>query len=120
MINLQNIILCNAGQATGLEKSAITKLVRDLQIDEHPKFIAEKGETHSFLVFSTTESAALFYDTYNGKAKIDENGTPLYMSFVESGKLNIYLALRYVQVVKGLLRLYTSLLLKPMVYLFFY
>ncbi|KAL0884252.1 hypothetical protein ABMA27_016242 [Loxostege sticticalis] len=79
-----NIILCNAGQATGLEKSEITKLVTDLQIGEHPKFIAEKGETHSFLVFSTTESAALFYDTYNGKAKIDDNGTPLYMSFVES------------------------------------
>lgn len=108
MINLQNIILCNAGQATGLEKSAITKLVTDLEIDEYPKFIAEKGETHSFLVFSTTESAALFYDTYNGKAKIDENGTPLYMSFVESGKINIYLALRYVQVAKGPLSYFTQ------------
>ncbi|XP_028173722.1 alkylated DNA repair protein alkB homolog 8 [Ostrinia furnacalis] len=80
-----HIILCNAGQATGLEKSAITSLIANLKSDiELPKFIAEKGETHSFLAFNSIESAVLFHNTYNGKAKIDTNGTPLYMSYVEN------------------------------------
>ncbi|KAM3968102.1 tRNA (carboxymethyluridine(34)-5-O)-methyltransferase alkbh8 [Aphomia sociella] len=79
------IALCNAGQATGLEKSVITTLVDNLSCNiQFPKFIAEKGESHSFLIFKTIENASLFYNAYNGKAKIDENGTPLYMSFIES------------------------------------
>ncbi|XP_052758705.1 alkylated DNA repair protein alkB homolog 8 [Galleria mellonella] len=79
-----NIVLCNSGQATGLEKSFIVKLIKSLSSDiQVPKFIAEKGESHSYLLFSTTKNAILFYNTFNGKAKIDENGTPLYMSFVE-------------------------------------
>lgn len=80
-------MLCNAGQATGLDKEAVFGLIK-----EHgssiplPKFIAEKGESHSFLVFDTTDNAQLFYNACNGKAKADENGTPLYMNFVEKGK----------------------------------
>ncbi|XP_075972362.1 tRNA (carboxymethyluridine(34)-5-O)-methyltransferase alkbh8 [Anticarsia gemmatalis] len=79
-----NIVLCNAGQATGLEKDSVFKLISGNRLEiPLPKFIAEKGETHSFLVFGTIEDAVLFYNSCNGKAKADENGTPLYMNFVE-------------------------------------
>ncbi|CAH2979190.1 unnamed protein product [Chilo suppressalis] len=79
-----NIILCNAGQATGLDKKSILKLVSSLPCKiEIPKLIAEKGETYSFLVFNSTESSSLFYDVHNGKSKIGEN-TPVYMYFVET------------------------------------
>lgn len=37
-------------------------------------------------MFDTTDNAQLFYNACNGKAKADENGTPLYMNFVEKGK----------------------------------
>ncbi|XP_049865604.1 alkylated DNA repair protein alkB homolog 8 isoform X2 [Pectinophora gossypiella] len=80
-----NIVLCNAGQATGLEKEVIHKLIELLHLDIGvPKYIALKGETHSFLIFKNTEDATLFYKTYNNKAKIIENGPPLHMSFVEN------------------------------------
>ncbi|RVE52268.1 hypothetical protein evm_003058 [Chilo suppressalis] len=79
-----NIILCNAGQATGLDKKSILKLVSSLPCKiEIPKLIAEKGETYSFLVFNSTESSSLFYDVHNGKSKIGEN-TPVYLYFVET------------------------------------
>ncbi|XP_047023011.1 alkylated DNA repair protein alkB homolog 8 [Helicoverpa zea] len=77
-----NIVICNAGQATGLEKEAVNLLVKECGLSKH-KFIAEKGETYSFLIFATTVDAQLFYDKYNGKAKADENGTPLYINYVE-------------------------------------
>ena len=79
-------MLCNAGQATGFEKEVLFGLVEHYSLDiPLPKFIAEKGESHSFLVFDTTDNAQLFYNVCNGKAKADENGTPLYMNFVEKG-----------------------------------
>ncbi|KAJ0179590.1 hypothetical protein K1T71_005302 [Dendrolimus kikuchii] len=80
-----NIVLCNAGQATGLEKemihSFISHNVSDLSM---PKYIAEKGETYSYLVFESVAAASQFYNKCNGKLKIDENGTPLYMNYVEN------------------------------------
>lgn len=80
-------MLCNGGQATGLEKSVIFSLIKENGISiTLPKYIAEKGETYSFLVFNTKEDALLFYNTFNGKAKADDKGTPLYMNFVETGK----------------------------------
>lgn len=83
----QNVVLCNAGQATGLEKKQIIQLVSDLAPDiKIPKYIAMKGESHSFLVFSQVEDAVIFCKSYDGKIKIDENGTMLYISFVHSGK----------------------------------
>ncbi|CAH0759441.1 unnamed protein product [Diatraea saccharalis] len=79
-----NIIICNAGQATGLDKKYILELVLGLPNSiEMPKFIAEKGETYSFLVFNSTENSSLFYDTYNGKSKFSED-TAFYMCFVET------------------------------------
>ncbi|KAJ8725229.1 hypothetical protein PYW07_016187 [Mythimna separata] len=79
-----NIVLCNAGQATGLDKDAVFDLIKEHGLNiPLPKFIAEKGESHSFLVFDSTENAQLFYNICNGKAKADENGTPLYLNFVE-------------------------------------
>ncbi|XP_059059487.1 alkylated DNA repair protein alkB homolog 8 [Achroia grisella] len=87
-----NIILCNSGQATGLEKSFITKLIKDLpHTIEVPKLIAEKGESYSYLVFSTTETAVTFFNACNGIAKIDSNGTPLYMSFIENVPSNEFI-----------------------------
>ncbi|CAB3228831.1 unnamed protein product [Arctia plantaginis] len=78
------IVLCNAGQATGLEKDNIYNVIKEQRLDiPLPKFIAEKGESHSFLVFDATESAVLFFNICNGKVKIGENGTPLYLNFVE-------------------------------------
>ncbi|XP_026747468.1 alkylated DNA repair protein alkB homolog 8 [Trichoplusia ni] len=79
------LVLCNAGQATGLEKDYIFGLIQEKKLNiPLPKFITEKGESHSFLVFPTCDDCKIFYDTYNGKAKADENGTPLYMNFVET------------------------------------
>ncbi|KAJ2950413.1 hypothetical protein O0L34_g8655 [Tuta absoluta] len=80
-----NIVLCNAGQATGLEKSVIERIITQSRLDiSVPKFIAEKGESHSFLVFKNIDDATKFYDTCNGVLKVDESGPPLYMSFVEN------------------------------------
>ncbi|CAH1635386.1 unnamed protein product [Spodoptera littoralis] len=80
-----NIVLCNGGQATGLEKVAIFSLIMEHGLSMTlPKYIAEKGESHSFLVFNTKEDALLFYNSFNGTAKADNKGTPLYMNFVET------------------------------------
>lgn len=76
--------MCNAGQATGLEKDLIYKSISDnfpgLKL---PNYVAEKGESHSYLVFDTIDSASQFYSKSNGKFKVSENGTSLYMYFVE-------------------------------------
>lgn len=80
----RNIILCNVGQATGLVRADILKIIENTKLEiPLPKFIAEKGETYSFLVFDDTETAVLFYNTLNGKAKVNENGSVIYMNFVE-------------------------------------
>ncbi|KAH9629067.1 hypothetical protein HF086_011330 [Spodoptera exigua] len=80
-----NIVLCNGGQATGLEKVYLFSLIKEHGLSiTLPKYIAEKGESHSFLVFDTKEDALLFYNTFNGKAKADNKGTPLYLNFVET------------------------------------
>ncbi|KAI5633618.1 2OG-Fe(II) oxygenase superfamily domain-containing protein [Phthorimaea operculella] len=80
-----NIVLCNAGQATGLEKPDIERIITQTGLDiSIRKFIAEKGESHSFLVFKDNVDATKFYSACNGVAKVDENGPPLYMSFVEN------------------------------------
>ncbi|CAK1544752.1 unnamed protein product [Leptosia nina] len=78
-----NIVLCNVGQATGFTKEDVYKLVEDLKTVNIQKFIAEKGESHSFLVFEDTNSAAEFYHTSNGKAKV-RNGTTIFMNYVQS------------------------------------
>ncbi|XP_053600515.1 alkylated DNA repair protein alkB homolog 8 [Plodia interpunctella] len=80
-----NVVLCNAGQASGLEKSIIVSLIKNLSGEMAvPKFIAEKGESHSFLVFNNIDDAQQFYNSYDGKFNIGDSGTPLYMSFVET------------------------------------
>ncbi|XP_045763065.1 alkylated DNA repair protein alkB homolog 8 [Maniola jurtina] len=77
-----NIVLCNVGQATGLEKADILKLLEALpQNVKLLKFIAEKGESHSYLVFNSTESGQLFYETYNGSKAF--TCVPIYMSYVD-------------------------------------
>ncbi|XP_072941626.1 tRNA (carboxymethyluridine(34)-5-O)-methyltransferase ALKBH8 [Epargyreus clarus] len=79
-----NIILCNVGQATGLEKKSILKMLQNLGGIKLTKFIALKGASYSFVVFSNTEDAELFYNTCNGKAKIDDRGPPIYMNYVDN------------------------------------
>ncbi|CAH2260497.1 alkylated DNA repair protein alkB homolog 8 [Pararge aegeria] len=77
-----NIVLCNVGQATGFEKLDVLKLLEAVQLNgDHLNFIAEKGESHSYIVFNNTESAKTFYDTYNGKA---HTSVPIYMSYVDN------------------------------------
>ncbi|XP_013186974.2 alkylated DNA repair protein alkB homolog 8 [Amyelois transitella] len=80
-----NVVLCNAGQATGFDKTAVMGLIKNLSTDiPIPKFIAEKGESYSFLIFNNLNDAQLFFETYNGQLDFDASGTPLYMNFVES------------------------------------
>lgn len=49
------------------------------------KFIAEKGDSHCFIVFNRIEEAKIFYDTYDSTLS-GNSDVPLYMCFVESGK----------------------------------
>lgn len=77
-------MLCNVGQATGFEKKDVLKLLEAVPKSvKLLKFIAEKGESHSFVVFDSTESAKIFHDTHIG-TKVLNNG-PIYMTYVESG-----------------------------------
>ncbi|KPJ01040.1 Alkylated DNA repair protein alkB-like 8 [Papilio xuthus] len=78
-----NIILCNVGQATGLIKDDIINLLNILPSVKLKKFIAEKGESYSYLVFDSEASALTFYHNYNGR-KCCNNDTYLYMCFVEN------------------------------------
>ncbi|CAK1578844.1 unnamed protein product [Parnassius mnemosyne] len=78
-----NLVLCNVGQATGLVKDDILNLCNYLPAIKLRKFIAEKGESYSFLVFDTKESASVFFNEYNGKNCFN-NGTFLYMCYVDS------------------------------------
>ncbi|XP_022122643.2 alkylated DNA repair protein alkB homolog 8 [Pieris rapae] len=77
-----NIVLCNVGQATGFIKEDANKLLEELPTVNLLKYIAEKGESHSFLVFADIKSSQLFYEAQNGKAKA-MNGTVIYMNYVE-------------------------------------
>lgn len=87
MFFLQNILLCNAGRATGFEKDDVINLLNEIALEiKPPKFITEKGESHSYLIFQSTENAVSFFNACHGKAKADKNGTPLYLNFVENGK----------------------------------
>lgn len=80
-------MLCNVGQATGLSKEAIHLLLGEApHNDTLPKYIAEKGESHSYLIFSSIQSSEKFYNINNGKWKPDVKGPPVYMSYVENGK----------------------------------
>lgn len=91
LISLQNVILCNVGQATGFDKQKLLKLLTEYKVNTPlPKFVAEKGESYSYLMFDKAENASLFYEACNGKAQVDENGTTLYVTFVENGKLEMY------------------------------
>ncbi|KOB64138.1 Uncharacterized protein OBRU01_24563 [Operophtera brumata] len=77
-----NIVVCNAGQATGFEKDSVTNLINEYSLDmQSPKFIAEKGESHAFLVFRNTENAVSFFNACHGKAKADKNGTLMYLNY---------------------------------------
>ncbi|KAI8440595.1 hypothetical protein MSG28_001816 [Choristoneura fumiferana] len=79
-------IICTdePGHATGLVKEDIHNFIKTtLPNLSLPKFIAEKGETHSFLVFDNIEDALLFYKESNGRAKLDKDGALVYMNFVE-------------------------------------
>ncbi|XP_011555104.3 alkylated DNA repair protein alkB homolog 8 [Plutella xylostella] len=79
------IVLCNVGQATGLCKEAIHLLLGEVpHNDTLPKYIAEKGESHSYLIFSSIQSSEKFYNINNGKWKPDVKGPPVYMSYVEN------------------------------------
>ncbi|KPJ16223.1 Alkylated DNA repair protein alkB-like 8 [Papilio machaon] len=78
-----NIILCNVGQATGLLKDDIVNLLNTLPSVKLKKFIAEKGESYSYLVFDSEACALTFYQNYNGK-KCFKDDTYLYMCFVEN------------------------------------
>ncbi|XP_061706467.1 alkylated DNA repair protein alkB homolog 8 isoform X1 [Cydia pomonella] len=79
----RNVVLCNVGKATGLIKEDVHDLIiKTLPNLVLPKLIAEKGETHSFLVFNSDDDAALFYKECNGKIKL--RGTLVYMNFVEN------------------------------------
>lgn len=91
LILFQNIVLCNVGQATGLVKNDILNLFQELPSITLKKFIAEKGESHSFLVFENVDSAAMFFNEYNGKKCLDNNAF-LYMYYVDNGK---YLLISY-------------------------
>ncbi|CAH4036141.1 unnamed protein product [Pieris brassicae] len=77
-----NIVLCNVGQATGFLKEDANNLQQELPTVNILKYIAEKGESHSFLVFTDVKSSQLFYEAHNGKAKA-MNGTLIYMNYVE-------------------------------------
>ncbi|XP_028025903.1 alkylated DNA repair protein alkB homolog 8 [Bombyx mandarina] len=80
-----NVILCNVGQATGFDKQKLMKLLTEYKVNTPlPKFVAEKGESYSYLMFDKAENASLFYEACNGKAQVDENGTTLYVTFVEN------------------------------------
>ncbi|CAH2092389.1 unnamed protein product [Euphydryas editha] len=76
-----NIVLCNVGQATSFEKCDVIKMLNDLPGVELTKFVAEKGESHCYIVFNCTDSAKLFFDRYNGKERM--NDVPIYMNYVE-------------------------------------
>ncbi|OWR44852.1 hypothetical protein KGM_211918 [Danaus plexippus plexippus] len=79
-----NIVLCNVGQATGFKKNDLLLMLE--KITPTPivlKFIAEKGDSHCFIVFSRIEEAKIFYDTYDGTLS-GNSDVPLYMCFVES------------------------------------
>lgn len=76
-----NILLCNVGQATSFDKSDVVKMLNDLPNVKLMKFVAEKGESHCFIVFDSVDSAKLFFDTYNGKEKT--NDVPIYMNYVD-------------------------------------
>ncbi|XP_052737883.1 alkylated DNA repair protein alkB homolog 8 [Bicyclus anynana] len=78
-----NIVLCNVGQATGFEKADVIKLLDTVRLGEKLlNFIAEKGESHCYVVFNDFESAKLFYDTYNGTKAVTQ--VPIYMSYVDN------------------------------------
>lgn len=77
-------MLCNVGQATGFEKTDVNKLLENLPSSVIlTKFIAEKGESYCYVVFNSTDSAKLFYDTHNGRERL--KSTPIYMNYVEKG-----------------------------------
>lgn len=84
-VSFQNIILCNEGQATGLIKekihSAIAAVLPEVPL---PKYIAEKGESYSFLIFNSIENSILFYQKCNGLLNMDK-GPPVYMMYVKNG-----------------------------------
>ncbi|CAG4985011.1 unnamed protein product [Colias eurytheme] len=77
------IVLCNVGQATGFSKEELCKMLELLPDINLLKYIAEKGESHSYVVFANTKSAELFYNTFNGTAKAKKNDTLIYMNYVE-------------------------------------
>ncbi|XP_050679893.1 alkylated DNA repair protein alkB homolog 8 isoform X1 [Leptidea sinapis] len=75
------IVLCNVGQATGFTKNELQEIILEkLPNVNLSKYIAEKGESHSFAIFGSIEHSKLFFDTYNGKAT--QNGIIIYMSYV--------------------------------------
>ncbi|XP_047545550.1 alkylated DNA repair protein alkB homolog 8 isoform X1 [Vanessa atalanta] len=77
-----NIVLCNVGQATGFEKQDVVKMLNILPSVKLKNFIAEKGESHCFIVFHSSENAKLFYDAYNGKERA--GNVPIYMNYVKN------------------------------------
>ncbi|XP_068627775.1 alkylated DNA repair protein alkB homolog 8 [Battus philenor] len=76
-----SIVLCNVGQATGLSKDDIVNLLYNTPSVKLKKFIAEKGESHSFLTFNSENEAETFFQKYNGRKCI--NDTILYMCYID-------------------------------------
>ncbi|XP_041973231.1 alkylated DNA repair protein alkB homolog 8 [Aricia agestis] len=78
-----NVVLCNVGQATGFDKESLLQLISQLPENvQVSKFIAEKGESYSFVVFNNGTSAKIFFEKFNGKS-CNVDRTVVYMSYVE-------------------------------------
>lgn len=49
------------------------------------------AKSYSFVRFLSTEDAQKFFNSYNGSENVKSDGSPLYLSFTDSGNtINIY------------------------------
>lgn len=78
----RNILICNAGLSTGLDKEMLQNIVSP--VISNCEFIMPLGRTYCFIKCSLETDAIQLYNKIHGHFKLDGQNTPLYLTYTES------------------------------------
>lgn len=78
----RNILICNAGLSTGLDKEMLQNIVSP--VISNCEFIMPLERTYCFIKCSLEIDAIQLYNKIHGCFKLDGQNTPLYLTYTES------------------------------------
>ena len=81
---LQNVVICNAGLVTGLQREMLEQLTKEIIPESN--IIMPPGKSYCFVKCKSVNEAQRFYNKVHGKTRLDGSKSPLYLSYVENGK----------------------------------